>query len=1188
MCIELTIAQRQLYTLVDTGAARSLCRKDVWLNICRGCHRSPVVQQGETLRSLSGHILPTLGRAGLEINGSVLSVYVVEELYHDILLGGDALNILEANIDYGAQVVTLKGKKYGYRNAGDKDDLLAAAHTEAEGWAERFPEVFDAEGGLRSTGMVSMGIDTGRAFPINQRPYRIPLRKRQIVDQEIDKMLADGIIESSSSPWASPITLVPKKDGTTRFCIDYRKLNAVTKKDAYPLPYIQEIFDNLGGACLFTTLDLKSGYWQVPVSVNSREKTAFVTHRGLFQFKRMPFGLVNGPATFQRLMNQVLAPYIGRSVMVYLDDIVIYSRSQEEHELHVAQVFQALQDAQLTVKLSKCEFSKPQVKLLGYIVSGEGIRSDPEKAKAIAEMAPPTDVKGIRSFLGMTGYYRQCIPNYARVAGPLVKLTKKYARFVWGEEEHGSWETLRDLLISDQVMAHPNPDKKYKLYTDACDYAVGAILCQEDESGVERPIQYVSKQLSGASLNWATIEKEAWAVIYALTKLRPYLYSADFTIYTDHKPLKSLFLSEIKNTKIQRWAVLLAEYGAPIEYRQGPNNIRADMLSRIKPRMDVSRDSQVVCAVMEEDEIPWEFDQLEKHEISREQRETAEYGLGLEDEEGYAVTDGLLYTLIPPQGKPEYPRLVLPPSARFRVIRRAHAEVGHQGMRKTLDRIQEAYKWPGMRKDVYLTISKCAKCAVHRTQRERVAPTAMPIAHYPSQIVGMDMCGPFPESKQGNRYILTLIDHCTGWVEVKPLPHKTAENVLRFLEGEYVPRYGPPEIIITDQGLEFKNKQVEGYLTSLGVEVRHSSPFHPQTNGKIERFHRTFKGILRKFINARPGEWEDHLGPTMWAHRVSTSTVTGYTPYFLTYGRRPKLPFAKIFPGVEGCEEGILGTRLQELTNAFREAAINTENSRRYNHQRLLDRANAGELQVGDAIVILANDSAPLDPKWDHGYTVIGIRGSVVTAVGPKNRRRVVNREKVRLVDPDSDWDVLRVRETRAGRVRKRRMHVVVRPSVSVPETPVTKGGGSSTTPMQDSNWPRIPLQTTGPSGLQHLITHPTDTRQPSSVSPPDGTVTRDQVNLTANGAANTGQIVAHPYKTALRRLTEPWVQSRESGVVTRSRSRWMEQRLVDRTTTPIVPAKRLRSSPNSDEASAEKKRCIRFVCSFFASLQQQ
>ena len=506
----------------------------------------------------------------------------------------------------------------------------------------------------------------------------------------------------------------------------------------------------------------------------------------------MPFGLSNAPSVFQRLMNRVLAPYIGRFVMVYLDDIVIFSRSAMDHDEHVRLVLEALRTYGLKAKPSKCSFNIGELKLLGHVVSAEGTTTDPEKVKAIQDMAPPTDVRGVRAFLGMTGYYRQYMPEYARIARPLTELTKKHARFHWGEEQDSAWRQLRDNLISTNVMAYPCLDRPYKLYTDACDYAVGAILVQEDDAGVERPVQYVSKQLTGAQLRWATIEKEAFAVIHALKKLRPYLYDATFTIYTDHKPLKALFVSEIKNTRIQRWAVLIAEYGAPIEYRKGPNNIRADMLSRIRP---LAIPTQDVAATEEEDPVPWGFDQLDRPAVRRAQQQMAEYAQGEDEDNGYILIDGLLYTLVPPSGKAEYPRLVLPPEMRGTVMRRAHEEVGHQGTRKTLERLQEAYKWPRQRDEVREITYQCARCAVHRTQQERPPPTDMPIAQHPAQIVGMDMCGPFATSRLGNRYLLTVIDHATGWVEAKPLTNKTAANVLHYLEAEYIPRYGPPEVL---------------------------------------------------------------------------------------------------------------------------------------------------------------------------------------------------------------------------------------------------------------------------------------------------------------------------------------------------------------------------------------------------------
>ena len=362
------------------------------------------------------------------------------------------------------------------------------------------------------------------------------------------------------------------------------------------------------------------------------------------------------------------------------------------------------------------------------------------------------------------------------------------------------------------------------------------------------------------------------------------------------------------------------------------------MLSHIRQHSVEPENDVLISAWEETDEIPWEFDGLDRKQIQAEQQKMVEYELGQLQEEEYIVLDGLLYTLQPPPGKAQYPRLMLPPSARFRVIRLAHTEAGHQGVRKTLDRLQEAYKWQNQRQDVFNVITKCPKCAVNYGRRERPAPGVMPIAQYPGQVVGMDMSGPYPMSLFGNSYALSLVDHCTGWVEVKPLPRKTAEQVLRYL-----PRYGAPEVVITDNGLEFKNQLVKGYLQKLGVEVRHSTPHHPQSNGKVKRFHKTLKQLLSKLVNAQGGEWEECLGPALWGHRLSTSTVTWYSPYFLTFGQKPGLPHLRLLQHVEGTERDVLATRIDELSKAFKEVAHDTEASKAYNHECLARQAKSGQ-----------------------------------------------------------------------------------------------------------------------------------------------------------------------------------------------------------------------------------------------------
>lgn len=416
--------------------------------------------------------------------------------------------------------------------------------------------------------------------PIKQKPYRQALTKRYTVETEIEKMLEAGVIQPSESPYASPITLVPKKDGSTQFCVDYRKLNQVTRKDTYPLPNIQDIFDTLGGSVYFLTLDLRSGYWQLDLAEDAIPKTAFVCHKGLYEFRRLPFGLANAPSQFQRVMNSILHKYIGKFCLVYIDDIVIFSRSQEEHVEHVCLILDAIVQAGLTLKGSKCHFGQEVVELLGYQISQHGIAPQETRMAAIKNVPESQSVKEVRSFLGMAGYYRQCIPEFAEVAAPLVNLTKKNELFRFGDDERIAFEKLKEALCSENVMAYPDVNKPYKLYTDASNYAIGGILAQETD-GVERPIQYISKQLTDGQNKWSAIEREAYAVIFALQKLRPYLWGAQFTVFTDHKPLLSLFKAEVKNTRVQRWAMLISEFGCSIEYRKGRNNIRADMLSRI-------------------------------------------------------------------------------------------------------------------------------------------------------------------------------------------------------------------------------------------------------------------------------------------------------------------------------------------------------------------------------------------------------------------------------------------------------------------------------------------------------------------------------------------------------------------------------------------------------------------------------
>ena len=828
--IKITVGTERVAALVDTGACATLMDYGLYRDIIGNITQHSRLTPSPSLCTLTGAPIDTKGSYYCNIGGLGCNVVVVEKLGIPLLIGTDLLKSGGGRIDYYRDSVVLGERHYPFVSGADTVPGVAEVVTEEELSAllDNFSGVFhDQQEGLSGAiGVPSMSIET-EGPPIFQRAYRAPLTKRQVIDDAVDEMLSDGVISPSNSPWASPVTLAPKKDGGYRVCIDYRRMNAVTKKDRYPLPHIQDIFDTVGCGKIFTTLDLKSGYWQLPVAEADREKTAFVCHRGQFQYNRVSFGLANAPSFFQRTMNHILAPLLGKCVLIYIDDLVIYSSSKAQHLRDLEQVFVLLDQFNLKLKRSKCEFGKPRVELLGYQIDARGIAPLPEKTAAIRDLPAPRNLKTTRSFLGLANYYRQCMPNYAHIAEPMVNLMRKGIDFNWTNQHDAAFQSLKGLLVSSHVMAHPDVHKPYKLYTDACDYAIGGILCQVDDQGVERVIQYISHQLNPVQRRWATIEKEAYAVVYALQKLRPYLLGADFVVYTDHKPLKSLFTKEMNNTKIQRWAVLLAEYGAQIEYRQGKNNIRADMLSRIESdhaeisvihanMADPPEGNDGDVGVLKSNDIkPSEFRRLQQEEFATE-IEDARY----DEDSDYTYQNRILYSERRPYvGAPHQCRAVLPEKYRKKVIKTAHQEGGHMAASRTMKRILEQFVWPGMRKDIRKIIKTCATCEAYHHRPVHVEMQEIDIPPTPMQVVGVDLIGPFVPDQYGRRYLMTIIDYLSGWAEAIPIKDQSARECIEALTKEFLPRHGNPLKIINDNGQGFKSAEWARFLGQAKIEL---------------------------------------------------------------------------------------------------------------------------------------------------------------------------------------------------------------------------------------------------------------------------------------------------------------------------------------------------------------------------------
>ncbi len=1003
------------------------------LKVLKELKRKPLFRKVDTcVTSLTGDKITFVGEIEFTLDTiGLVTFLVVKQMSHEIILGIDELgkHAYYLNNDFliwGQDVFPLIDTA---RSLGSEVVSLDICHDHLQSVLLKYKHLFK-EGNLPTAKLPAIEVTTESGKIVHKKPYRLPLTKRVIAEDEIQKMLTNGIIRPSNSEWASPITLVPKQDGTTRFCVDYRAVNDVTIKDRYPLPLIQDIFDTLNGSVIYSSIDLQSGYWQLPVHPDSVKKAAFVCHLGQYEFLRMPFGLCNAPAVFQRAMNQILAPFIGKFAMVYLDDVIIFSKTPEEHAQHLDQVLKTFAGAGLTLKESKCHFGKSTLNLLGYEISKAGISAQPAKTRAIAELSAPRNVSELRSFLGMASYYRQLVEGFAKIAQPLYRLTSKSVSWTWGSAENQAFTNLKNALVSSTVMAYPNTSQPYILYTDASEFAIGAILCQEDDEGVERPIQYLSQQLTPTQRKYAVIEKEAFAVVYALKKLRPYLLGSDCTVYTDHKPLLSFFVGEVANTKIQRWAILLAEFGARIRYRPGKNNIRADMLSRIKFQKEAAvldADSEWVSPDQVKAHLPPNvpvladnidvdallFDQ--RNEFSDEREACSDPSSRL------ILIDDLVYSIARPRHNvPQYPRLLLPSRYRDQVISRCHEDIGHQSLYKTMARVQESYVWPAMKREISNWINKCALCAVHTKRREKVPLGEMPIATASGLYVGIDLIGPLTPSRySGARYIMTCIDYYDGWTEAYPLQRKTNEAVWERLRNDFVPRHSAPEVIITDQGSEFKGIDFAQWLQGMGIEHRKTTPYHPQSNGRVERFNGTLKRILKKMINGERADWEDRLGTALAAYRISTSVVTGHSPFMLRYAHPPRFPLTRLL-GDDPSRN--FNNRLELQADLMQAAAKATEDSRVHNRARLARQANAGVINVGDKVMLKAREPLSMTAQWDYGFLVSRINGKAITLLHPTTGvRQTVNRDQVRVVDPDIAWDQVHPRPRRTqARVRDR------------------------------------------------------------------------------------------------------------------------------------------------------------------------